>query len=47
MKRLLRICAVAGLGAVDALAITIGQGPVIGTNKNPNVTGSAVWYQEF
>ena len=28
-------------------AITIGAGPVIGTNKNTNVTGSAVWYQEF
>ena len=28
-------------------AITIGAGPVIGTNKNSNVTGSAVWYQEF
>ncbi len=28
-------------------AITIGAGPVIGTNKNPNVTGSAVWYEEF
>lgn len=47
MKILLQILAVAGLGAVNALAITIGQGPVIGTNKNPNVTGSAVWYQEF
>ena len=29
-------------------AITIGQGPVIGTNKNANVLfGSAIWYQEF
>ena len=30
-----------------AQAITIGAGPVIGTNKNANVTGNAVWYQEF
>lgn len=31
-----------------ASGITIGAGPVIGTNKNPNVLfGSAVWYQEF
>lgn len=35
----------AGVGSAEA--ITIGAGPVIGTNKNPNVTGSAVWYQEF
>ena len=35
------------VGAVHAFAITIGAGPVIGTNKNPNVTGSAVWQQEF
>lgn len=29
-------------------AITIGAGPVIGTNKNPNVLfGNAVWYEEF
>lgn len=29
-------------------AITIGAGPVIGTNKNPDVLfGNAVWYEEF
>lgn len=29
-------------------AITIGAGPIIGTNKNPDVLfGNAVWYEEF
>jgi hypothetical protein len=35
--------------AVEAGAMIIGPGPVIGTNRNPNVpyTGGGVWYQEF
>jgi hypothetical protein len=37
------------LGCGRVSAITIGPGPVIGTNKNPNVpyTGGGVWFQEF
>ncbi len=35
------------LAVARAPAITIGAGPVIGTNKNPDVTGSALWYEEF
>lgn len=31
----------------DAAGITIGAGRIIGTNKNPSVTGSAIWYEEF
>jgi hypothetical protein len=35
-------------GALSAQGVTIGAGPVIGTNKNPNVLfGSATWYEEF
>ena len=47
MKRLLYLLASFAVMATGARAITIGAGPVIGTNKNANVTGSAVWYQEF
>ncbi len=47
MKRILQLLALQAALATAAQAITIGAGPVIGTNKNANVTGSAVWYQEF
>ena len=47
LKRILQLVAVQAVLATVAQAITIGAGPVIGTNKNTNVTGSAVWYQEF
>lgn len=37
------------LAGVVSHAIIIGPGPIIGTNRNPNVpyTGGGVWYQEF
>ena len=47
IKKILQLLAVQAVLASAAQAITIGAGPVIGTNKNANVTGSAVWYQEF
>jgi hypothetical protein len=47
MNKLRLFCAILALGTAPAFAITIGPGPIIGTNKNPNVTGSAVWYQEL
>ena len=47
MKRILQLLALQAVMATAAQAITIGAGPIIGTNKNANVTGSAVWYQEF
>ena len=47
MKRILQMLVVQSVLATVAQAITIGAGPVIGTNKNTNVTGSAVWYQEL
>ena len=47
MNKFLLFFGLVMLEAVHALGITLGAGPVIGTNKNPNVTGSAVWYQEF
>ena len=47
IKRILQLIVVQAVLVTAAQAITIGAGPVIGTNKNTNVTGSAVWYQEF
>ena len=47
IKRILQLVAVQAVLATAAQAITIGAGPIIGTNKNANVTGSAVWYQEL
>lgn len=46
------IGALAGLAWMGTLAcadaITIGPGPILGTNKNPNVLfGNAVWHEEF
>ncbi len=47
MKRILLLLAVFSVLATGAFGITIGAGPVIGTNKNPNLTGTNRWYQEF
>ncbi len=43
------VAACALWAGLQAGAISIGPGPVIGTNKNPNVpyNGGGVWYQEF
>ena len=47
MNRFLQLIVSYAVLATGAYGVTIGAGPAIGTNKNPNVTGSAVWYQEF
>ena len=47
MKHVLQVVAASALLATSSFAITIGPGPVIGTNRNPNVTGTSLWYQEF